>query len=70
MLFRSPLGGAALDVLSIEPPPEDSPLLSARNCLVTPHMAWATKEARSRLMDSVVENLAAWLAGKPRNVVS
>ncbi len=64
------LAGAALDVLSIEPPPEDSPLLSARNCLVTPHMAWATREARSRLMDAVVENLAAWAAGKPRNVVS
>jgi glycerate dehydrogenase len=63
------LAGAGLDVLSVEPPPEDNPLLGARNCLVTPHMAWATKEARSRLMDLTVANLEAWLAGKPQNVV-
>ena len=46
-----------------------NPLLSARNCLVTPHIAWATKETRSRLLDLVVENIAAFLAGKPRNVM-
>ena len=63
------LGGAGLDVLSIEPPTEDNPLLSARNCLVTPHIAWATKEARSRLVDLVVENITAFMAGEPRNVV-
>ena len=63
------LAGAGLDVLSVEPPAEGNPLLSARNCLVTPHIAWATKEARSRLLDLVVENIAAFLAGKPRNVV-
>lgn len=63
------LRGAGLDVLSIEPPDDSNPLLKARNCLVTPHMAWATREARARLMDLAVENLAAFLAGKPQNVV-
>ena len=51
-------------------PTEHNPLLSARNCLVTPHIAWATREARSRLMDLAIENIAAFLAGDPRNVVS
>jgi glycerate dehydrogenase len=64
------LAGAGLDVLSVEPPAEDNPLLAARNCLVTPHIAWATREARARLMDLVVENVASFLAGEPRNVVS
>jgi glycerate dehydrogenase len=63
------IAGAGLDVLSVEPPAADNPLLSARNCLVTPHIAWATREARSRLMDLAVENVAAFLAGAPRNVV-
>jgi glycerate dehydrogenase len=63
------IAGAALDVLSVEPPAESNPLLSARNCLVTPHIAWATREARSRLMDLAVENLRAFLAGSPRNTV-
>jgi glycerate dehydrogenase len=64
------IAGAGLDVLSVEPPAESNPLLAARNCLVTPHMAWATHEARSRLMDLAVENIAAWAAGKPRNVIA
>jgi glycerate dehydrogenase len=64
------IAGAGLDVLSVEPPAESNPLLHARNCLVTPHIAWATREARSRLMDLTVENLAAFLAGNPKNVVS
>jgi len=64
------LAGAGLDVLSIEPPAAENPLLSARNCLVTPHMAWATREARERLMKLAVENLTAFLAGTPINVIS
>jgi glycerate dehydrogenase len=64
------LAGAAVDVLSVEPPPADNPLLSARNCLITPHMAWGTRAARSRLMHIAVENVHAFLAGKPQNVVN
>jgi glycerate dehydrogenase len=63
------LAGAGLDVLSQEPPPSDHPLLSARNCLITPHVAWATRAARQRLMHTVVENVRAFLAGHPVNVV-
>ncbi len=62
------LAGAGLDVLSLEPPAGDNPLLSARNCLVTPHMAWATREARQRLIDAAVESLAAFLAEKPQTI--
>lgn len=64
------IAGAGLDVLSIEPPTESNPLLSAKNCLITPHIAWATLEARSRLMDVAVSNVAAFLQGKPQNVVN
>jgi len=64
------LAGAALDVLSREPPPADNPLLTARNCLITPHLAWATRAARSRLMKAAVENIRAFLQGTPRNVVN
>jgi glycerate dehydrogenase len=64
------IAGAGVDVLSVEPPAADNPLLTARNCLVTPHIAWAAKEARARLMDLAVENLAAFLNGRPRNVVN
>jgi glycerate dehydrogenase len=64
------LAGAAVDVLSVEPPPADNPLLRARNCLVTPHIAWATKEARTRLLDTAVANLRAFLEGHPVNVVN
>jgi glycerate dehydrogenase len=64
------LGGAGLDVLSIEPPPATSPLLSAKNCIVTPHIAWATRAARSRLMEVAVVNVRAFIEGKPQNVVS
>ena len=64
------LAGAGLDVLSQEPPSADNPLLTARNCIVTPHMAWATRAARSRLMDATVANVRAFLAGVPQNVVS
>ncbi|CAG7657293.1 D-2-hydroxyacid dehydrogenase [Paenibacillus allorhizosphaerae] len=61
--------GAGLDVLAAEPPRADNPLLALPNCIVTPHIAWATKEARVRLMDTAVANLAAFLAGKPVHVV-
>jgi glycerate dehydrogenase len=63
------LAGAGLDVLSLEPPDDGNPLLSARNCLITPHIAWATREARSRLMQFAMENLEAYVAGAPRNVI-
>jgi glycerate dehydrogenase len=64
------IAGAGLDVLDVEPPKQGNPLIGAKNCIVTPHMAWATKEARARLMDIAVENLRAFLAGAPANVVS
>lgn len=64
------IAGAGLDVLSVEPPPKDNPLFGARNCLITPHIAWATSEARGRLMDQAVANLAAFIAGKPINVIN
>ncbi len=64
------LAGAALDVLATEPPRADNPLLSAPNCLVTPHIAWATRTARERLMRTVVENVRAFIAGRPTNVVN
>lgn len=64
------LAGAALDVLSAEPPPEANPLFTARNCILTPHMAWATREARQRLLGIAIENLRSYLAGSPVNVVS
>lgn len=58
------------DVLSTEPPKADNPLLTAKNCYITPHVAWGTKEARSRLMTILKENIEAWLSGKPKNVVN
>lgn len=63
------IGGAALDVLSKEPPVPDNPLLSAKNVLITPHIAWATREARQRLMQIAVQNLRAFLEGQAINVV-
>lgn len=64
------VGGAALDVVSSEPIAASNPLLEAKNCIVTPHIAWAPKESRSRLMNIAVDNLAAFISGSPVNVVS
>ena len=64
------LAGAGLDVLSTEPPTADNPLPTARNCLLTPHIAWATRAARARLMETAVGNVRAFLEGRPRNVVN
>lgn len=69
-LIAGRLGGAALDVLSVEPPPLDHPLIGLPNCLITPHIAWATQAARSRLLGTAVANVAAFLAGQPKNVVN
>lgn len=68
-LNRGCIAGAGLDVLSVEPPPASNPLLRARNCLITPHQAWGTRAARSRLLKIAVENVRAFVAGTPRNVV-
>ncbi len=64
------IGGAGLDVLDVEPPPADNPLIGAPRCIVTPHIAWYAAEARTRLMQVAADNLQAFLDGKPVNVVS
>ena len=64
------LGGAGLDVLSVEPPAGDQPLLRAPNCLITPHVAWASRAARQRLIAASAANVAAILAGDPIHVVN
>ncbi len=69
-LNNGTIAGAGLDVLSVEPPRADNPLLAAKNCIVTPHIAWASRSSRERLMEIAVENLRAVASGKPRNVVS
>ncbi len=64
------IAAACLDVLSQEPPTADNPLLSAPNCHITPHIAWASREARTRLMQIAVENVRRFIAGTPQNVVN
>lgn len=64
------IAGAALDVLAVEPPRPDNPLLNAKNCIVTPHIAWATRAARARLMETAVANVRAFLNGQLQNVVN
>ena len=68
-LNNGSVAGAGLDVLGVEPPRADNPLLSAKHCIITPHIAWATREARGRLMTIAVDNLTSFLAGKPVNRV-
>lgn len=64
------VAGAAVDVVSTEPIQMDNPLLQAKNCIITPHIAWAPKESRQRLMDIAVDNLKCFKNGKPQNVVN
>lgn len=64
------IAGAGLDVLSTEPPKAENPLLAAKNCYITPHIAWATKEARQRLMQIAAQNLKAFINGTPQNIVN
>jgi glycerate dehydrogenase len=64
------IGGAALDVLSMEPPDADNPMFDAPNCIITPHQAWGSREARVRLMRMVYEHVAAGLSGQPMDVVN
>ena len=64
------IAGAGLDVLSTEPPSAQNPLLTAKNCIITPHIAWASEEARARLMDIAVSNVRAFLEGNAVNVVN
>jgi glycerate dehydrogenase len=64
------LAGAGLDVLSAEPPHVDNPLLAAPNCIITPHVAWAARKARDRLIGEVADNIRAFAEGRDRNVVN
>lgn len=69
-LAHNLLAGAALDVLAVEPPPEGHPLIGIPNCLITPHNAWLSMEARRRILDTTIANITTALAGKPQNVVN
>jgi glycerate dehydrogenase len=64
------MAAAGLDVVCTEPIRGDNPLLQAKNCIITPHISWAPKESRQRIMDCAVSNLRAFLAGSPENVVN
>jgi len=69
-LENGDIAGAGVDVLSSEPPQKDNPLLFAKNCIVTPHHAWASIEARRKLMDGVIENITSFIKGSPINIVN
>lgn len=64
------LAAAGLDVVDTEPIRPDNPLLTAKNCIITPHISWAPKESRQRIMPVTAENIRTFLAGKPQNVVN
>lgn len=68
-LTKGVIAGAGLDVVDVEPMTVDNPLLHVKNCVITPHIAWAALETRKRLLDTAVSNLKAYLAGAPVNVV-
>ena len=69
-LNNARIAGAGLDVLAVEPPNQANPLLKTKNCYITPHIAWATRAARQRLLKVTVDNVASFLAGSPQNVVN
>ena len=69
-LLSGKVAAAGLDVVSTEPIREDNPLLGLDNCMITPHISWAPKESRERLMGIAVENVKAYLKNEPRNVVN
>lgn len=69
VLYQNKIAGAALDVLSVEPPEKDNPLIGLPNCIITPHNAWLSREARQRIMDITCQNIQAFIKGKPQNVV-
>lgn len=69
-LNNEQIAGAGLDVLTAEPPPTDNPLIGAKNCIITPHIAWASLPARKRAMQITADNIRLFLAGTPRNIVN
>lgn len=69
-LLNKQIAGAGLDVLSKEPPREGHPLINVPNCIITPHIAWASKESRMRLIQQVADNIEAFIQGEPQNVVN
>ncbi len=69
-LHNGQLGGLGVDVLSTEPPAQDNPLLTAPNCLITPHISWATRKARANIVRLAVENLQSWIKGTTTNAVN
>ena len=69
-LENGKISGFAADVVTVEPIPADSPLLSAPNCILTPHMAWAPRDSRQRILDCVIQNIQGYLDGNPENCVN
>lgn len=69
-LNKGKIAGAGLDVLTTEPPERENPLLKAKNCIITPHISWATRESRIRLMEIAIENIKAFISGEPINVIN